>query len=105
MIYKVQLTEQAKRDLRDIYEYIAFTLLEPGIAENLKQRIIDKLKSLNALPLRCPIHQEEPWESRGLRRIGIGNYYGFYLVTEKTVKVIRIMYGGRDISTILSESD
>jgi hypothetical protein len=36
MTYKAQLTEQAKRDLRDIYEYIAFSLLEPGIAKKLK---------------------------------------------------------------------
>ena len=32
MKYKVVLTEQADTDLRDIYEYIAITLFEPGIA-------------------------------------------------------------------------
>jgi ABC-type multidrug transport system fused ATPase/permease subunit len=31
MKYKIVLTEQADTDLRGIYEYIAFTLLEPGI--------------------------------------------------------------------------
>ncbi|MDR2900799.1 MAG: type II toxin-antitoxin system RelE/ParE family toxin [Treponema sp.] len=36
---QVRLTEQAKQDLRGIYEYIAFTLLEPEIAKKLKSEI------------------------------------------------------------------
>ena len=42
------------------------------------------------------------WKSRGLRKINIGNYSGFFLVAEKSVRVIRILYGGRDIRTILN---
>ena len=105
MIYKVRLTEQAKQDLRGIYEYVAFALLEPGIAKNLRDRIVNGLKSLQQMPYRCPVYQEEPWKSRELRRIIIGNYCGFYLVADKTVQVIRIMYGGRDIINILNESE
>ena len=105
MIYKVQLTDEAKLDLRGIYEYIAYYLLEPMIAMNMKNRIVSGLKSLNEMPERYPIYQEEPWKSRGLRRINIGNYSGFFLVAGKSVRVIRILYGGRDISTILNESE
>jgi toxin ParE1/3/4 len=105
MIYKVQLSDEAKQDLRGIYEYIAFTLLEPVIALNLRNRIVSKLKSLDEMPERYPIYQEEPWKSRGLRRINIENYSGFYLVKEKSVQVIRILYSGRDIANILKQSD
>jgi len=80
MIYRIKLTEQARQDLRDIYEYVAFTLWEPVIAKNLKNRIVDGLKSLRELPCRYQIYQEEPWKTRELRRINIGNYSGFYLV-------------------------
>jgi len=103
MIYRVKLAEGAKQDLRDIYEYVAFTLLEPGIARNLKNRIVDGLKSLREMPCRYPIYDEEPWKSRGLRRINIGNYSGFYFVTENDVQVIRVVYGGRDVFAILTE--
>ncbi|MCL2811805.1 MAG: type II toxin-antitoxin system RelE/ParE family toxin [Clostridia bacterium] len=103
MMYRVQLAEEAKRDLRDIYEYIAFSLLEPEIAMNIKQRIVDELKSLRQMPCRYPIYQEEPWKSRELRRINIGNYCGFFLVAQKSVQVIRVLYGGRDSSSILGE--
>ena len=105
MIYRVQLTDEAKMDLRGIYEYIAYTLLEPWIARNVKQRILAGLKSLNQMPERYPVYQDEPWKSRGLRRINIGNYSGFYLVTEKSVQIIRILYGGRNISSVLQDSD
>ena len=103
MIYKVQLTQQAKQDLHGIYEYIAFSLLEPEIAKKLKNRIVVGLNSLKEMPGRYPLYQEEPWKSRGLRRINIENYSGFYLVSESTVKVVRISYGGRDISRILKD--
>ena len=105
MTYDIKLTDQAKRDLRGIYEYIASILMEPQIARNLVRRIIEGLKSLDEMPSRYPIYQEEPWKSRGLHRINIENYSGFYLVAENTVQVIRVMYGGRDISSILNESD
>ena len=39
MKYKIVLTEQADTDLRGIYEYIAFTLLEPGTAAGQLDRI------------------------------------------------------------------
>jgi toxin ParE1/3/4 len=105
MSYKVQLTEQAKQDLRGIYEYIALTLLVPETARDLTRRIMKELRSLEEMPNRYPVYQEEPWKSRGLRRINIENFSGFYFVTENTVQVIRIMYSRRDISNVLSETD
>jgi toxin ParE1/3/4 len=104
MTYTVILGDQAREDLRGIYEYIAFALVEPVIALKLRNRIVDGLNSLSEMPGRYPLYQEEPWKSRGLRRINIGNYSGFYLIQENTVLVIRILYGGRDISTILKSS-
>ena len=101
MKYYVELTERALEDLESIYEYIAFMLLEPAIAENVANRITDALQTLEENPKRYPIYQEEPWKSRELRRIIIGNYNGYYIVDEKFVHVVRISYGGRDIVTIL----
>jgi toxin ParE1/3/4 len=102
--FQVRLSEQAKQDLRGIYEYIAFTLIEPDIAKKLINQITASLKKLGIAPYSHPIYQDEPWKSRELRRINIGNYSGFYLVAEKEVHVIRILYGGRDIDTILKDS-
>jgi plasmid stabilization system protein ParE len=53
--------KQADTDLRGIYEYIAFTLPEPGIAAGQLERI------------------------------------------EKSIPIIRVMYGGRDIDAQLKK--
>ncbi len=101
MSYNVRLTSQAKQDLRDTYEYIANTLLEPRTANSLVRRIINVLRSLEEMPGRFPLYQEEPWRSRGLHRINIENYSGFYFITGNDVEIIRIMYSGRDIANLL----
>ena len=105
MKYEVQLGGQAKQDLRGIYEYLAFEKQEPEIALKFRNRIVAKLKTLNENPEMYALYQEEPWKSRGLRRINIGNYCGFYIVAEKHVQVIRIFYGGMDIDSRLNRTD
>ena len=64
MMYRVLLTEQAKQDLRDIYEYVAFSLVEPDVAGRLINRISAGLRSLREMPYRYPVFQEEPWKKQ-----------------------------------------
>lgn len=99
MKYEIILTEQADTDLRCIYEYIAFTLLEPGIAAGQLERIEKGIMSLDEMPERFREFEKEPWRSRGLRQMTVDNFIVFYIpeTEDKTVNVIRIMYGGRDI--------
>jgi toxin ParE1/3/4 len=99
MKYKIVLTEQADTDLRCIYEYIAFTLLEPVIAAGQLDRIEKGILSLDEMPERFRMFEKEPWRSRGLRQMPIDNFIVFYIprIEDKTVNVIRVMYGGKDI--------
>ncbi|MEA4923808.1 MAG: type II toxin-antitoxin system RelE/ParE family toxin [Syntrophomonadaceae bacterium] len=105
--WMVVYTEQAEHDLRNIFEYIAFSLLEPEIAKNQLRRIMDAIAKLNEMPLRYHIYEKEPWHSKGLRVLPIDNYLIFYLPREaKTmVAIIRIMYGGRDIGEHLRQTE
>ena len=100
--WQVQLAKHAEDDLRGIYEYIAFDLLEPGVAKNLIQRIEKRVSKLNNSPQSFATYPKEPWKSRGLRRVNSGKYAIFYIPAEddKIVTVVRIMYGGRDIDSI-----
>ncbi|MFZ5592419.1 MAG: type II toxin-antitoxin system RelE/ParE family toxin [Bacillota bacterium] len=101
--WKVVYTEQAENDLRKIYEYIAFSLLEPEIAQRQTKRIIDTAAKLNEMPFRYRLYEKEPWRSKGLRILPVDNYLVFYLPVEdrQTVAIIRIMYGGRNIDKYL----
>ena len=105
--WSVRLAMQAELDLRETYEYIAFTLLEPGIAKKLLRRIEEKIDKLDFSPQRYAVYPKEPWKSRGLRRVNAGNFAIFFIPHEKThtVVVIRILYAGRDIDNILNDTE
>ncbi len=104
--WKVIYTEQAEQDLRGIYEYIAFSLLEPEIAKNQTRRIMNAIAKLDQMPLRYRLYEKEPWHSKGLRILPVDNFLAFYLPAkaQETVVVIRIMYGGRNIEEQLHQT-
>lgn len=104
MKWTVFYTNTAEQDLRSIYEYIANTLCAPDTAKNLTRQIMDEISSLDEMPNRYAKYDKEPWKDRGLRFFSVKNYVIFYLPNEetKTVYIIRIMYGGRDIEKQLS---
>ena len=105
--WKIVYTEQAERDLRSIFEYIAFSLLEPEIARNKSRRIMDAISRLNNMPLRFHLYEKEPWHSKGLRVLPVDHFVVFYLpvASKTTVAVIRIMYGGRNIDDLLRQTE
>ena len=106
MSREIQYTGQARQDLRNVYEYIAYTLLVPESAAKQADRIMRAIRSLEEMPMRYPLYSDEPWHSQGLRFVPVDNYLVFYLPNEDTsiVRVVRIMYGARDIREQLSET-
>ena len=73
--YTVLYSDSAQNDLTEIFEYIAYTLKE--VHENIKLKI--KIRTLNT-----------------------GKFITFYSVDEKSlsVKILRIIYGGRDFDEL-----
>jgi toxin ParE1/3/4 len=106
MKWKVVYTDDALMDLQGIYEYIAFTLLEPVTAERQSESIMDAADSLEDMPLRHRLYDKEPWRSRGIHFLPVDNYLVFYLPNEanNAVAIIRIMYGGRDVEGQLGKT-
>lgn len=107
MKMNIVYTLQARQDLKNIYEYIASSLLAPDTARSMYQKIIQSARSLESMPERNPLYKEEPWHSRGIRFAPVKNYLLFYTVSNKThtVFIFRILYGGMDISRQLDETD
>jgi toxin ParE1/3/4 len=106
MKMNIVYTVQAQQDLKNIYEYIAYSLLVPDTARSVYQKIIQGAHSLESMPERNPLYKEEPWRSQGVRFLPVKNYLLFYTVNSEThtVSVARILYGGMDISRQLEES-
>lgn len=105
MNYTVNITPQAEADLRDIFEYIAFELLETTNAVHQIQRLEESILSLDQMPSRYRAYAKEPWHSRGLRVMPVDNYLVFYIPdgAAQVVTVIRVMYGGRDMDAQLNQ--
>ena len=105
MNMKIVYSNTARQDLQEIYEYIAFTLLVPETARSLTEKIMTEIRSLEEFPERNPLYRDEPWYSQGVRFLSVNNYLVFYTVKSdnEIVSIVRIMYGGRDITRQLEK--
>ena len=79
MIYEVEVSEQADRDLREIFENIAFELQSPENASGQLDRLEEQILSLDTMPERYRKYEKEPWKSRGLRVLPVDNYVVLYI--------------------------
>lgn len=106
MKYEVFATEQAAADLRAIFEYIAYDLFAGQNAFHQLDRLEQAILSLDEMPERYHLYDKEPWKERNLRIMPVDNYLVFYIPQskERTVTVIRVMYGGRDIDALLKQT-
>lgn len=96
--YKIVIEQTAENDLVGILSYISDTLHEPSIAMKIYGLIKKEILTLNRMPFRFEVVNEEPYRSIGVRRIPIENYTAFYIVdeNEKTVHIFRILYNRRE---------
>ena len=103
--WNVILTDEAQKDIRGIYDYIANTYLLSDVAAKQAKRILDTIHSLEFMPLRYQLYEKEPWHSRGLRSARVNNYLIFYIPVEEVNEVVifHVFYAGRDIQKLLDE--
>ncbi len=104
--WEIRYTETAKNDLKGILAYISGVLLEPGIAADLYRDLTAAIRSLETMPYRFHLYDAEPWAGQGIRVLRLKNYLTFYQPDEAThtVRIIRVMYGGRDIDEQLKQT-
>lgn len=99
MSYKIEISPKAADDLKEIFEYIAFSLCEKKTALDMLDLLQKSIFSLDEMPGRYRIYETEPWKSRNLRIMPVKNYIVFYISDEssKTVNIVRVIYGSRDL--------
>lgn len=105
MNYKVVYTENARQDIREIYNYISYSLFAPESAKKIIQKITGLISSLDSMPERFKLYSEDPWRNLGLHSVPVDKYVVFYLVDNVNYEVLvtRIMYGGRNIEKELND--
>lgn len=105
MSYQVNITDEADRDLRSIFEYIAYDLLSIQNAVGQLSRLQREIQALCDMPERYRRYELEPWYSRGVRRMAVDNYCVFYLPNKEaqTVTVLRVLYGRSNMDQTVAE--
>ena len=98
---KICYSQEARRDLDEIWDYIVSELQNHFAAEKTVKRILDAVDQLGDFAeIGTPLSAIADVES-DYRVLAAGNYLIFYRVHEKEVYVDRILYGRRDYMRIL----
>lgn len=101
--YKVEISNQAKKDLKDVLIYIKDNLHEPNISKNIYKKIIDKINSLEINPKKYQMLNHIVIKNAEVRKITLKNYLIFYKIyeKEKEVQVLRILHNKRNWKELL----
>lgn len=101
--YRVDVSEPAENDLRDIVRYISAQLSAPMTALKMMDTIEEAITGLAVMPQKCPPVNDERLAMLGYRKLLVKNYIVFFTIDEKpkVVDVERILYARRDWNHIL----
>ena len=102
MIWNVSYSDSFWQDLKEIASYISEVLQEPSTAEKQVERILDATDSLEHMPERHRVYDGIVTRKPEVRFFPVDNYIIFYqpVKTLKIVKILRVIYGGRDIGSL-----
>ncbi len=96
--YKLKVVPAAEGDLDEIFNYISNSLLAPGPAQNLMDKIENSTKKLCDFPYKCELSRNELLGQKGYRKLVVDSYVILYLIDEqsKIVIIARVFYGAMD---------
>lgn len=102
--YEIILTDVAKEELEEIYEYISEHLLEKAAANRLMDKIEQSILRLEQNPYSCVEVRIKP-HNEVYRKLVIDNYVALYEVDEKYKQVViyRVIYGKMDYLKIMED--
>lgn len=104
--YSVNISHQARADMRGILYYIAAHLREPSTADHMLNRFEEAALSLETMPKRFALVPDNYLASMGFRMASVGNYLLFYIADSDThtVNISRVLYGKQDWVKLLTKT-
>ncbi len=94
---KVRLARAARADLVEIWTYLATE------HEAAADRLLDRIGAKLELLARSPDLGRRRDELRpSLRSLAVGDYILFYQVAGRTVTVVRVLHGSRDLESLFA---
>ncbi|HLW63865.1 MAG TPA: type II toxin-antitoxin system RelE/ParE family toxin [Gemmataceae bacterium] len=93
-------TQRAEQDMEEILSYLEEH--SPPAAERFAVAFNDRCRLLGQFPEMGRLRNElRP----GVRSVVIEKYVALYKVTESSVVILRIVFGARDLDSLLSSDD
>lgn len=99
--YNIRYSKEAKQDLINIKKYIKYNLQEPNIANKLITKIKKEIGKLAVDAKIYNIIDDDFIKKLEIRKIIVDNYIVFYRIKNKTIEIVRIMYGRRNWIALL----
>ena len=103
-MYKIEYSQTALDDIKEIVAYISRELSNPEAASKLAEKIIEKGNSLSDFPYGRSVYSPIRKLKHEYRTIPIDNYIMFYWIDEskKKVMIVRVVYSKSEISKIIT---
>ena len=98
---KVFYSPLSRRDLDEIYDYIAVELANPASAAEIVTDILDAADGLASFPAIGGIVRNVPFLTCEYRFLPVRNYILFYRLAGERIFVDRILYKKRDYARLL----
>lgn len=101
--YRIDISEPAENDLRDIVRYISAQLSAPVAAQRMMDIFEDAIAELTDMPHKYPYITDARLAALGYHKLIVKNYIVFYTIDEnlKVINVERILFTRRDWIHIL----
>lgn len=103
--YILKFTDKASEDLDEILGYISNTLDNKAAAKNFLDNVDYAIERICAFPELGKVVHNEFLTRDDVRQVVIGNYILYYLpsTADKTIIILSIIYGKRNLNDILSD--
>jgi len=99
--YSFVISQRARTDLENIYQYISEVLLNPKAADDLMDHFFKSFKNICSFPYSCEAINNEFVKDHSLRKLLVNNYIAFYRAKDKQIQIVRILFGMSDYQKLL----
>ena len=105
--YRVEITKYAYKQMRDIARYVKIKLKNPDAAKRLLCDLKTAASSLEKMPHRILLTDEQPWRSEGIHKMPMKNYLVYFWIDEirSIVYITAVVYSQREQKRQLSKME
>lgn len=98
---KVSILAAAEHDIDKLFSYIHDDLANPTAAQNIAQKILQRMQRLNDFPEMGAAMVTFDVRLREYRYLIVDNYLIIYRCSENTVYIVRVLYARSDYTRLL----